>query len=849
MIQRVILSIAALFHGASGAQSVAHASNLRSGRSLRPDGQVADILDRSCAEENLFEDSLDKVSYAFFDAHLSNTIEDSSYVHQLVDAAGSRMHGHDISPGHAKAIMPRLQAWRDAVLRTRHNNKREASLNANKDNNTAPKDHRRKIVKPADVRKHSDEIAIDEDANEANPAPTCASTVPANDPYWSQVDSYWVCNHKHACTPYNVCRYSNNCQKTFTNLERVMSIRRTIQAAHQFLTTFGVSYMLFGGTVIGAYRCKDVLPWDLDSDVAIWNDDFPKLLSLLSKAPYAAGHRNEGRYIDLAAHGLPGFTLMEKYTGCMPLILVDQSTGFFTDMFPMRPDTTDPSKMMSPWQAGKVSCDANALFPGCQHSRCDTWSYSVTLPTSQCQIYTHWLNCAHNLQGFLYEYYGPSVDTPDRPTRIKEKGESHSFEGKRKEVSANKSESAAFLSAEVHRTDPTDPATMSTSARSIYGLITGLVFVVPWVMWITGVPRTAVVFTFYLGLYMAWAMLTYATRGGSHSSGMLVLNALIFKLAVSLVLWRSWEGSSYLDLPHIAWEARGPLFQYVVPAGLYAVSDIIRTNALRATDASTFAILFNSRMLFLALVWQWVMNRKLRLLHWLSLTAVLVGCALKEFPHIETSRENARYWAYVDIVLLGVITSIATVWNEKLLQTRADVGVSLQNLAMYIWGIMCTLCVVMVWAVLDPGQLMSPFNWEAWQAIWGEPLVLTSAFVLAIYGVATAYFLRYLSNITREVTLGAFAPLLSVAMDFILFKLRLSLLEHIGLALVLFGVVLFAFKPVLAIDADEEKQSPRKLANPKEDDATDTAESTRSSDEQAEASSSEPDQEQQKQIA
>jgi len=341
------------------------------------------------------------------------------------------------------------------------------------------------------------------------------------------------------------------------------------------------------------------------------------------------------------------------------------------------------------------------------------------------------------------------------------------------------------------------------AALSIYGLLTALVFVVPLLMWLFGVARVVIIFTFYLGLYMAWAMLTYATRDIPHNAGILVLTALLMKFVVSLVLWRLWEGSSFLQLPCAAWEARSTLIQYVVPASLYAVSDVIRVDALRALDASTFAILFNSRMLFLAFLWQWVMNRKLYMIHWVSLIAVLAGCFLKELSHVDLAGEDEtrRHWAYAEIGLLGVITCIATVWNEMLLQKRADAGVSLQNMAMYTFGTVCLVCVQTIWMFVSPDRLISPWRLASWQAVWGEPLVLAAAFVLAIYGIATAYFLRYLSNITREVTLGAFAPLLSVVMDATLFELTLGHVEYAGLVLVLVGVILFAFKPVLAIDA------------------------------------------------
>jgi len=220
----------------------------------------------------------------------------------------------------------------------------------------------------------------------------------------------------------------------------------------------------------------------------------------------------------------------------------------------------------------------------------------------------------------------------------------------------------------------------------------------------------AQVFSFNVGLYMIWAMLTYNARKGHHGSALLVLNALMVKFIVSLGLWRSMEGASFIKLPLEAWEARGTLGQYIVPAGLYAFGDVLRIDALRGSDLSTFAILYNLRLLFLVFIWQFILDRRLQWLHYLSLAAIVAGCWVKEFQHTahpnsQGSHDNSRlYLAYLEIVLMGFMTAIAAVWNEKLLQHRPDVGVNLQNLAMYTFGSFWTVVISLVWIYLDSSQ-------------------------------------------------------------------------------------------------------------------------------------------------
>jgi drug/metabolite transporter (DMT)-like permease len=715
----------------------------------------------SCIVGREFENALDSLSWRFF---LGGAMDAQKMVMQPSNS--------DLQQGAAS----RLGHWREALERART----KRAVGANRSHFSANDNEDPKWVLP----------------------PGCPKEVPLSDPYWLQKEPYYVKGENSSKVYYNACRYSNSCAREFTNLQRVESIRAALQTTKRLLESKGIQYILAGGSAIGAFRCKDVLPWDIDSDVYVHQDDIQKLVGLFKGATNGTGWREQGRSFELESLGYPGFILMEKYPGCMPAAIVDKSTGFSCDVFPM---TQVDAKVQVPWASSQTKwCDTKELFPPCGWWACLGYAAKNMLPPSSCKMNDADYACAANLEDALIEEFGRGVDAPNIPTRSIRR---------RRKTWANRTTGLLTVSQARHGASLQRPQ----GAWHVPGYLCATVSVgflmFPLVLRSFGASMAAQVFSLNVGLYMIWAMLTYNARNGKHGSAMLVLNALMVKFIVSLGLWRSMEGASasFIKLPLEAWEARGTLGQYIVPAGLYAFGDVLRIDALRGSDLSTFAILYNLRLLFLVFIWQFILDRRLQCLHYVSLAAIVVGCWVKELQHTDHpssqgSQDTSRlYLAYLEIVLMGFMTAIAAVWNEKLLQHRSDVGVNLQNLAMYTFGSFWAVVISFIWIYLDSSQV-SPFDAAAWAAVWREPSVVAQIVALALYGVSSGYFLKYLSNISGEAANGTIV-ILSVAMEVLVFQQRLALVEYIGGSFVLLGVFLFAYRPVLAVKKEDLKAS------------------------------------------
>ena len=70
-----------------------------------------------------------------------------------------------------------------------------------------------------------------------------------------------------------------------TNLEKAHRINRILmRKLHSVCEEYGITYYYDSGSLIGAVRHKDFIPWDDDIDIAFTREEFKKLKEVPKEA-------------------------------------------------------------------------------------------------------------------------------------------------------------------------------------------------------------------------------------------------------------------------------------------------------------------------------------------------------------------------------------------------------------------------------------------------------------------------------------------------------------------------------------------------------------------------------------
>jgi UDP-sugar transporter A1/2/3 len=306
----------------------------------------------------------------------------------------------------------------------------------------------------------------------------------------------------------------------------------------------------------------------------------------------------------------------------------------------------------------------------------------------------------------------------------------------------------------------------------------------------------------------------------------------LLKIILSLLLFFLQDGGLYTLCNQVKEHAPSMLIWYLIPAGLYAAGDVLTYILLRSFDPATLHLLGEMKLCVTAIVHQCLFQKMLNRWHWVALIIITAGCIIKAVDSLEstdgdaataddnfdedirannnTSADNESdastatgeivsmpHPTFFNFALIGVqimITTFAGVFNEKLLKEKQFICINLQNLCLYINGMMF-LTLGMLLEISEHNKpindVLSP---SSLQALFSQPSILFMAITMSVAGVVTSRFLKVFDSIRKSVAVALVVVSLPLSSR-VLFGTPITVKMIVSIVMVIAGMQLYSSQP------------------------------------------------------
>ncbi|KAL7701581.1 CMP-sialic acid transporter [Lotmaria passim] len=244
----------------------------------------------------------------------------------------------------------------------------------------------------------------------------------------------------------------------------------------------------------------------------------------------------------------------------------------------------------------------------------------------------------------------------------------------------------------------------------------------------------------------------------------------------------------------------------IVPAVLYAIQGVLMILSLKYLDPTVFQILYQMRILFLAMMMRVALDFKLSQIRWAALVALIVGIVLAQLAMQRKDSGKAgdeeahKSWSIEGTLaaLMGAfLSAFSGVFTEFVFKKRGNLfTLSARNIHLaffslvYFWFVFARD----VWNMQDNASMsmrVSEFLATFFDGFTG--LVWFLVVLQAMGGILVALVVRYCDNIVKSFS-TAFAIVLSGTASVFLFNLPLEPLFLLGSLLVMSSITVYSLK-------------------------------------------------------
>ena len=242
----------------------------------------------------------------------------------------------------------------------------------------------------------------------------------------------------------------------------------------------------------------------------------------------------------------------------------------------------------------------------------------------------------------------------------------------------------------------------------------------------------------------------------------------------------------------LAWRSNRLL---VVPAGLYAINNYIKFVMQLYFHPTTVKMLSNLKVLSIALLMKAFMGRVFSVLQWEALFLLILGITVNQLackPLHGTKHggladppgDPRSLGCYFYTLCSVVVPSLASVYNEYALKKNFETSVHLQNLFMYLYGLMFnTIALMIVWmrnGFQDIGSLFAGHNSMTMLLVANN----------AAQGVLSSFFFKFADTILKKYS-STVATIFTGLVSAFLFGHQITINFCIGVSIVLISMHLF----------------------------------------------------------
>eukprot|EP00928_Gymnodinium_smaydae_P060099 TRINITY_DN4364_c0_g9_i1.p1 TRINITY_DN4364_c0_g9~~TRINITY_DN4364_c0_g9_i1.p1 ORF type:complete len:427 (-),score=40.38 TRINITY_DN4364_c0_g9_i1:58-1338(-) len=227
----------------------------------------------------------------------------------------------------------------------------------------------------------------------------------------------------------------------------------------------------------------------------------------------------------------------------------------------------------------------------------------------------------------------------------------------------------------------------------------------------------------------------------------------------------------------------------LIPGGLFAGYDALSFFGLQSVDPATYQVLVRMRIVFVGVLWQVMFQRKLSGIQWLAFLLIFFAGLTKGIGHVAMDSVHFNLNGIWIMLIMNWMSAFGSVCAEALLK-EMPMPIDLINTCTYFWGMMFLCLALLTFEGPDAlySELLSP---AAWTKLRADPWMISAICCLTAFGIVTAYLLKELSNITKELA-GGVVIFLSAVLPCIFFGEVMTTLTAVGSSMAVLGLKVYS---------------------------------------------------------